>query len=528
MVDNTNVEEINRIDYDVSEEDDEKCHLSRRLAGTVFKGMGKAGDAVLSGMGAAVRETGKHAKITRLKMRVSKLQHDIQKLHLALGKAVYEHIKQDKEDVLRQESVVSIVNQLKKREDTIQQIRDDISELKERVQEDAETGDEGLDMLSELAKDGSDEQRYDAISGVIQLGDEEAIPVLVAALSDNNPRIRLSALRGLYKLNTEESRGCLLNASGDEHPDVRASTVTYLGWVGDIALVDGMAQLLKDDDKQVRRSAAIALGNLSSESSVESLVDTLSGRVEPLINALRDEDVSVRQQAIISLRRITHQFLGFRASGSEEERGEAIVKWNSWWADHQRMIAEEQPVTAEIAVQEVETPSESEAEEAQAGEEESAVSEEPERTADELRAGGLRLIRDRRIEVCAKTGSAPTEKASIEAETEEAQEEEAAVEMEEAETKSQEEDMSDEIEAEQEHDEVDTIAVFIDERCEFDPEGRAERKVLYKAYEDYYEGRGLSVLNRIAFYSRIREHPDVDEKREGSEHYFTGMRLREE
>lgn len=496
-MENTDVKEIKEIEYDISEEDDEKCNLSRRLAGTVFKSMGKAGDAVLSGMGVAVRETGKHAKITRLKMRISKLQHNMQKLHLALGKAIYEHVKQDKENVLEQESIVSIVNQLKECEETIEQVRNVIAEIKEIVHEDDETGDDGLEMLSELAKNGSDEQRYDAISGVIQLGDEEAIPVLVEALNDENPRIRLSALRGLYKLNTEESRSCLLNASGDEHPDVRASAVTYLGWAGDTALIDGMAQLLKDNDGQVRRSAAIALGNLSSESSVESLVDTLSGRVEPLINALSDEDVSVRQQVIISLRRITHQFLGFRASGSEKEQGEAIAKWRSWWDDHQRMIAEEQP--------------------------ESSVSEEPERADDEPQTGGLRLIRDKRIEVCTEIGSAPTEETPA---VVEAQKEEAAAEMEEAATESQEEEMPDEVEAEP--DEVDTVATFINERCEFVPDGKAERKTLYNAYENYCEGRGLKGVNRIACYSRVREYPNINEEKEGSEHYFTGVRLREE
>ena len=83
------------------EEERSKSNLSRRLIGTVFKGIGKAGNAILSGMTTAMWETGKHAKIAHLKMNLPRLHHNLQKLNTTLGEIVYEQIKLEKKDILK-------------------------------------------------------------------------------------------------------------------------------------------------------------------------------------------------------------------------------------------------------------------------------------------------------------------------------------------------------------------------------------------------------------------------------------------
>ena len=375
------MEETPMTDYDgFPGEEKLKPPLSRRVVDTVSKDLGKARDAIVSGVTTAMWKTGKHtqvtravvsgvttamwetgkrAQVTRLKMKLPKPQHDLQKLHTALGEVVSAHVKQEKEDVLNQEDVIGLIDRLAKCEAHIAQIEAEIAELMaEAEQEEPEVVEmEGMDLeaLSGLARGGSDEQRYDAISMLVQRGDEGTLPVLGATLGDKDPRVRLSVLRGLYRLQTKESMRFLLHALKDAHPDVRASAAAYLGWSGDAAFGDDIVPLLRDDNAQVRKSAAIALGNLASQSAVE-----------PLMDPLGNPDIGVRQQAVIALRRITHQFFNFRAGAPEEERDGAIARWRSWWASGQSQEAppEKPPVSApSVSVEEEEeVPPASEAE----------------------------------------------------------------------------------------------------------------------------------------------------------------------
>ena len=326
-------------DYDILVgEEKVTCDFSRRFVGTAFRGMKKAGDAVFSGMATAVRETGKHTKVKRLKMKLPKLRHDLQRLRLALGAVVHEQVKQGEENILQQESTLNLLDQLEKCEERIALIRTEIALVEEEVQTevqktvDTKAADSGT--LPDLARNDADEQRFDAIPNIVQPGDEETTPVLVGALGNRNPLVRLDAIRGLYRLYTEESINSLLDALADDHPDVRTFAVIYLGWTGDIGFSDDIAHLLKDDDNQVRRSAAIALGNLSSHLAIE-----------PLIDALNDLDIGVQQQVVIALRRITHQFFGFKASQYKAERYKAVAGWRDWWADRQPITTAEQSIT---------------------------------------------------------------------------------------------------------------------------------------------------------------------------------------
>jgi len=337
-------------ELECKEEEKLKHNIGRKVVGTVFKGIGKAGDAFLSGVTAAMWETGKHAKVTHLRRNLPRVRHNMRKLYTELGQVVYEHVKQGQEDILQQESIVNIVDQLKNWEEHVVEVEAEIGMIKreakreqeakrEKIEIEIEEDKEGINGLFDLAINGNDEQRYSAISTLIQEGNEKAIPVLVNALGDKNLRVRLGALRGLYKLHTDEAMYSILDALADEHPDVRASAVTYIGWSGNVASSDDIARLLKDGNEQVRKSAAAALGNLESQNAVESLIDILS-----------DPDSGVQQQAIISLRRITHQFFQFRAYASEEERNQAIDLWRNWWTDYQeRAATEEQPVTEEAS-----------------------------------------------------------------------------------------------------------------------------------------------------------------------------------
>ncbi len=65
--------------------------------------------------------------------------------------------------------------------------------------------------------------------------------------------------------------------------DVRLSAADALGNIKSMIAVQPLINALKDEDSDVRWSAAEALGNIKSETAVQ-----------PLINALKDKDEDVR------------------------------------------------------------------------------------------------------------------------------------------------------------------------------------------------------------------------------------------
>ncbi len=70
-------------------------------------------------------------------------------------------------------------------------------------------------------------------------------------------------------------------------------------------------------------------------------------KMDLLIDALNDRDVGVRQQAIMALRRITRQFLGFEANQHKAERDQIVARWRDWWKSCQPKITEEESVMEE-------------------------------------------------------------------------------------------------------------------------------------------------------------------------------------
>jgi len=79
----------------------------------------------------------------------------------------------------------------------------------------------------------------------------------------------------------------------DMQPKVRARAALGLGEIGDTRGVEPLIQALQDEDSFLRRMAAVALGNIG---------DTRA--IEPLTNALEDEDSDVRRDAAKALEKI--------------------------------------------------------------------------------------------------------------------------------------------------------------------------------------------------------------------------------
>jgi hypothetical protein len=110
--------------------------------------------------------------------------------------------------------------------------------------------------------------------------------------------------------------GGLASADSGERWD----TVEQLGQTGDPQCAEHLLPLLDDNDLFVRLATARVLGDLGNTSAVPGLID-----------ALEDPEPSVRETAVLSLRRLTKREFGFDPSAREADRERRIREWRKWW-----------------------------------------------------------------------------------------------------------------------------------------------------------------------------------------------------
>lgn len=73
---------------------------------------------------------------------------------------------------------------------------------------------------------------------------------------------------------------------------------------------------------------------------------------------------------------------------------------------------------------------------------------------------------------------------------------------------------------------LDTIAAFVEERCEMKPDSWTERPDVYEAYRRSCQRSGMSAVTRQAFNERLRrEYPFVERERRGTWGWL-GLQLR--
>lgn len=121
---------------------------------------------------------------------------------------------------------------------------------------------------------------------------QRVIRLLLKALRDEDENVHKTAAYALGKISSAKESAGLLQALQDEDRDVRQAAAEVLGKVGSAA-VPGLLQTLRDEKWEVREAAADALGETR-----------LAEAVPGLLQALRDEKWEVRQAAAEALGKI--------------------------------------------------------------------------------------------------------------------------------------------------------------------------------------------------------------------------------
>lgn len=119
-----------------------------------------------------------------------------------------------------------------------------------------------------------------------KLGDERAVPALLAASKDPDPETRLYAIWSLGLLADPRSYDAVMEASHSEDPGMRKMAAYVLGKLDDPRAVPRLQVLLEDKVPDVRWNAAIALASLGDPSGL------------PVLRSIVDREALGRQAAL--------------------------------------------------------------------------------------------------------------------------------------------------------------------------------------------------------------------------------------
>lgn len=140
----------------------------------------------------------------------------------------------------------------------------------------------------------------------------------------DHPEIRSVALRALSKYHDEESFGILAAHAQDSDAEVRRQVLNCLCWVFDERCLPFVLKATHDPDHRVRKTASQIIGVFKAQEGISSLITLLS-----------DSDKEVQKSAILSLKKITGEDFGFKATEQKNKKDETIEKWRSWWRHNQ-------------------------------------------------------------------------------------------------------------------------------------------------------------------------------------------------
>jgi len=183
-------------------------------------------------------------------------------------------------------------------------------------------GKPAVQPLITVVKDKNITVRKNAIEALGEIKDARAVETLIVSLKDENPDIRKNAAEALGKIRDVRTIDALVTALKDKKSSVQqsanAAIKKTLQQLKDNRAIEPLITLINYDDPVIRRFAVEALGGITDprvsdhlilalkdnnadirESAAESLKKTGAPAVEPLIKTLRENDTNI---SIIAIR----------------------------------------------------------------------------------------------------------------------------------------------------------------------------------------------------------------------------------
>jgi len=122
-------------------------------------------------------------------------------------------------------------------------------------------------------------------------------PAFIQSLKDSDEYVSLNAAQALGRIGDIKAIPGLVNALGEisyANMTMRSKAARALGDIG-VAAVDALIEDLQDLDRDVRRNAALALGEIGEAAGIPTLLD-----------AITDDDETVRRLSAVALGKLGH------------------------------------------------------------------------------------------------------------------------------------------------------------------------------------------------------------------------------
>ncbi len=145
--------------------------------------------------------------------------------------------------------------------------------------------------------------------------------VLLKATGARRPILLEEMENGKGTHYTEALATAIPKLEGEAHHKAREALANRLTRMKDETLAD----YLQDDDAEIRRAAALAVGQKESKALTPHL-----------IALLRDTETSVVRAAHASLKALTGKDFGPAAKATRDERDRAILRWTAWWSKQRK------------------------------------------------------------------------------------------------------------------------------------------------------------------------------------------------
>jgi HEAT repeat protein/beta-lactamase regulating signal transducer with metallopeptidase domain len=138
------------------------------------------------------------------------------------------------------------------------------------------------------------------ILAIAQGRDTSAVTALIAALKDEDPEVRRAAANALGNRRDPRAVPALINALADSDAEVRSHVVEALANLRDPRATDGLIKALKDENPEVRSHAAQGLGEMPG--AKRGYTAEAQRAADALAAVLNDVSAEVRRQAIEALK----------------------------------------------------------------------------------------------------------------------------------------------------------------------------------------------------------------------------------
>ncbi|HUF03980.1 MAG TPA: HEAT repeat domain-containing protein [Aridibacter sp.] len=145
-----------------------------------------------------------------------------------------------------------------------------------------------IDSLASAVRNGTVEEKRDALYRLRVIGTAEASRAVIPALSDPEPIVRATGAGSLAALPSSEAAAALIPLLNDKKDFVRKEAVIALGRTGDPSAETSLLRALeKDNEEAIRAAASEALGAVGSAVSLPALTKVLAQKPKDKTQALR-------------------------------------------------------------------------------------------------------------------------------------------------------------------------------------------------------------------------------------------------